>query len=86
METYRLLRRYPWPGNVRELKNIIQTAVLMVDGKELTPELVPQRIRDTAVGGENRSDTVCSFRVGATLDAVEKEFTRVTLARVGGNK
>jgi transcriptional regulator with PAS, ATPase and Fis domain len=84
-ETYRLLRRYPWPGNVRELKNIIQTAVLMVDGKELTPELVPQRIRD-AVGGENRSDTVCSFRVGATLNAVEKEFIRVTLARVGGNK
>ena len=50
-ETYRLLRRYPWPGNVRELKNVIQTALLMVEGKELKPEFIPERIR---TGGEHR--------------------------------
>jgi DNA-binding NtrC family response regulator len=43
-ETYRLLRHYPWPGNVRELKNVIQTAILMFNGKELTPEFLPQRM------------------------------------------
>jgi DNA-binding NtrC family response regulator len=37
-ETYRCLRRYPWPGNVRELRNVIQRAVLMAEGEELTPE------------------------------------------------
>ena len=44
-ETYRLLRRYQWPGNVRELKNVIQRAVLLDKGVELTPDLLPQRIR-----------------------------------------
>jgi len=85
-ETYRMLRRYSWPGNVRELKNVIQAAVLMVDGKELMPEFIPQRIRDAALGGEMRSEVTCSFRVGATLDGVENEFIRMTLAHVGGNK
>ena len=87
-ETYRLLRRYPWPGNVRELKNVVQTAVLMVDGKDLTPEFIPQRIRDAVArtSDERHDDAICSFRIGATLDSVEKEMIRMTLARVGGNK
>jgi DNA-binding NtrC family response regulator len=85
-ETYRMLRRYPWPGNIRELKNVIQTAVLMVEGKELTPEFIPNRIRDACNGSAHREDVTCSFQVGATLNTVEKELIRMTLTRVGGNK
>ena len=40
-ETWRCLRRYSWPGNVRELKNVIQRAVLMAKGGELTADLSP---------------------------------------------
>jgi DNA-binding NtrC family response regulator len=85
-ETYRLLRRYPWPGNVRELKNVIQTALLMLDGKELKPEFIPERIRDVVARTEGEDQPTCSFRVGASLDAVEKELIRLTLNHVGGNK
>jgi transcriptional regulator with PAS, ATPase and Fis domain len=85
-ETYRLLRRYPWPGNVRELKNIIQTAILMVHGKELTPEFIPQRIKDAVAGSQNRGEATCSFKVGTTLDTVETELIRITLLHAGGNK
>jgi DNA-binding NtrC family response regulator len=85
-ETYKMLRRYPWPGNIRELKNVIQTAVLMVDGKELTPEFIPRRIRDAIGSDPKRDDGICSFRVGATLGSVEKELIRMTLSRVSGNK
>ncbi len=85
-ETYRLLRRYPWPGNVRELKNVIQTALLMIEGKELKPEFIPQRIRDADSATRTASDSICSFRIGTSLDAVEKELMRMTLMRVGGNK
>jgi DNA-binding NtrC family response regulator len=86
-EIYRLLRKYPWPGNVRELKNVIQAAVLMIKGSELTLESIPRRIRD-AVEGKNdaRELATCVFRVGATLNSIEKEFIRATLAHVGGNK
>jgi DNA-binding NtrC family response regulator len=85
-ETYRLLRRYRWPGNVRELKNVIQAALLMLDGKELTPEFIPERIRDAALASEGRGEPTCSFRVGASLHSVEKELIRVTLIYAGGNK
>jgi DNA-binding NtrC family response regulator len=85
-ETYRLLRRYPWPGNVRELKNVIQTALLMADGKELKPEFIPERIRHVVSGSDGRGEPTCSFRVGASLRAVQKEFIRATLSHMGGNK
>jgi DNA-binding NtrC family response regulator len=85
-DTYRLLRHYPWPGNVRELKNVIQTAILLVDGKELTPDFIPQRIKDAAVENKNAVDKMCSFEIGTTLDSVENEVIRKTLAHLGGNK
>ena len=85
-ETYRCFRRYPWPGNVRELKNVIQRAVLMVKGEELTPELIPARIREAAGLSTNADPQTFPIRVGMTLQAVEKEFIRMTLASTGGNK
>ncbi len=85
-DCYRMLRRYSWPGNVRELKNVIQTAVLMLEGKELRPEFIPQRIREAGGASVSAGEPTCSFRVGATLDVVESEFIRITLAHVGGNK
>jgi DNA-binding NtrC family response regulator len=85
-ETYRLLRKYPWPGNVRELKNVIQTAILMVEGRELTPDFIPQRIRDVINNSDHGKDFACSFRIGTTLDSVEKELIQKTLLRFRGNK
>lgn len=85
-ETYRLLRQHPWPGNVRELKNVIQTAVLMADSHELTPDLIPPRIRDAAPGAARADAVSCSFPLGVTLEAAEKELIRMTLASVGGSK
>jgi DNA-binding NtrC family response regulator len=85
-ETYRLLRRYPWPGNVRELKNVIQTALLMAEGKDLKPEFIPERIRHVVSGNDGRGEPTCSFRVGVSLRAVQKEFIRATLSHMGGNK
>ena len=45
-EALRYLESYSWPGNVRELKNVIQRAVLVAKGIELTPDLLPARIKD----------------------------------------
>lgn len=35
------LQDYHWPGNVRELQNYIERAVVMAEGDELTPDLLP---------------------------------------------
>ena len=83
-EAWHCLRSYSWPGNVRELKNVIQRAVLMAKGEELTADLLPLRIRAAAEAGA----AVQHFPIhaGMTLDAVEKEFMLMTLASAQGNK
>jgi DNA-binding NtrC family response regulator len=83
-EAWHCLRNYSWPGNVRELKNVIQRAVLMAKGGELTADLLPLRIRTAA-----EAHTVVQhfpIHAGMTLDAVEKEFMLITLASTQGNK
>jgi DNA-binding NtrC family response regulator len=35
------LTTYDWPGNVRQLKNVIERAVILCEGKEVTPRELP---------------------------------------------
>jgi DNA-binding NtrC family response regulator len=85
-ETYRCLRRYSWPGNVRELKNVIQRAVLLAKGEELTVDSIPPRIREAADCGVRAATTQFPIHPGMTLKAAEKEFIAMTLAATQGNK
>lgn len=80
------LESYPWPGNVRELKNVIQRAVLVADGEELTVDLLPARIRNAEQSEHSSMLGATHIHVGMTLGAVEKEFIALTLASVAGNK
>ena len=34
-ETMEVLQRYPWPGNIRELRNVIERAVILIEGSTL---------------------------------------------------
>jgi DNA-binding NtrC family response regulator len=85
-ETYRLMRRYDWPGNVRELKNVIQRAVLSAKGSELTPDLLPQRIHGAAGSGPARRAEEYSIHLGMSLEEIEKEYIKMTLSSLNGNK
>ena len=85
-ETWRCLRSYPWPGNVREMKNVIQRAVLMAKGEELTADLLPLRIRVASSVEKNTPAQHFPIHAGMTLDAVEREFIHMTLALTQGNK
>lgn len=38
------LQRYGWPGNVRELQNYVERAVILADGDELSPDLLPASV------------------------------------------
>jgi two-component system, NtrC family, response regulator AtoC len=85
-ETYRLLRRYPWPGNVRELKNVIQRAVLLAKGQAVTTDLLPARFREQDGAQEAEIPSTSPIHLGMNLAEVEKEFIKLTLASVNGNK
>ena len=83
---YQLLRLYPWPGNVRELKNVIQRAVIMAKGAELTPDLLPARIREAGQTVQDAPPSPPPIHVGMSLDDAEKQLITLTLSSVGGNK
>ena len=85
-DALRCLESYSWPGNVRELKNVIQRAVLVAEDEELTPDLLPARIRNA--GESDRESLLASLpiHIGMTLEAAEKEFIAMTLASAAGNK
>ena len=41
-----MLADYAWPGNIRELKNVVEKMCLFAAGRPLTPDDLPQEIRD----------------------------------------
>jgi len=45
-----VFERYSWPGNVRELRNVLERAVVIVHGPEITVEDLPERLRALAPG------------------------------------
>jgi transcriptional activator for dhaKLM operon len=46
------LQSYRWPGNVRELENVLEWAMHMADGFEITVEHLPQELRRATLGGD----------------------------------
>jgi two-component system response regulator PilR (NtrC family) len=58
-EALRLLEAYDWPGNVRELENTLERAVALENGKLVSAEVLPEKIRSysqaqlAAAGGDH---------------------------------
>lgn len=48
-EAMALLQSYAWPGNVRELENVIQRAIIVAAGNNITEEDLPMNIQDESV-------------------------------------
>jgi DNA-binding NtrC family response regulator len=64
------LLRYTWPGNVRELEHVLERALIMSHGNEITlTDLPPAVLRTDAQGGLRR-DADATLR---TLDEMERE-------------
>jgi DNA-binding NtrC family response regulator len=87
-DTMAALRQYRWPGNVRELENAIERAMSLSHGPLLTPEDLPEAIRDN-VAAQDRAKTSKSMQeepVCLTLEEVEKRHLVRVLKETKGNK
>jgi two-component system, NtrC family, response regulator AtoC len=82
--------RYDWPGNVRELRNVIERAMILEDGDEITTKYLPRGlVGDTRSGSEERgkiNDLVRLPADGVALEDVEMSLVRQALERSHGNQ
>jgi len=53
-----LLQSYHWPGNIRELENVLEWAMHMSDGSEITVEHLPQELRRAVIGGDDKQQVL----------------------------
>jgi two-component system response regulator HydG len=60
--------------------------VLLSKGAELTPDLLPDRIRDPSGSEVKAPREEHSIRLGMSLEEVEKAYIKMALDSVSGNK
>lgn len=74
------LQLHPWKGNIRELKNVIERAVILNTGTELTPDDLPSDIQfhPSVKSGKQLS--------AFSLQSVEKLHIQKVLNHTQGNK
>jgi DNA-binding NtrC family response regulator len=73
------LQQHEWKGNIRELKNIIERAVILADGHELTLDNLPT---DLQVTTPKPNGVLSAF----DLASVEKLHIQRVLNHTRGNK
>jgi two-component system, NtrC family, response regulator len=71
------LTAHPWPGNVRELENRIKRAVVMTDGRYVTPEHL--ELQEAISGGEETPT------LKASRENREKDLVRLAMEKAEGN-
>jgi two-component system, response regulator FlrC len=86
----------PWPGNVRELENTLHRAVLLSDGKDITPDAIRlpdgtglsevAATADAAAKVAVTAETVTRAMVGRTVADVERDLILDTLDHCLGNR
>src|SRR4030095_7491312 len=83
-----LLCAYSWPGNIRELENAIEQAVALAYQSILTPDDLPEAVRDHAMAKSFQPDTHDEqflFPDTPTLEEVKKRYVLHVLKNNQGN-
>jgi len=77
------LRSYTWPGNVRELRNFCERMVVLLAGRQVQPENLPQEMRINVTQSSSAFDLPES---GISLEALEQSLIRQALDKSHGNR
>jgi DNA-binding NtrC family response regulator len=79
----RLLESYHWPGNVRELRNVVESMLVLEQGKYIEPEMVKKYLKNYKIPEEDRHLPVPV--VGKSVEQAERELIFRALLDIKGN-
>ena len=77
-----VLVQYEWPGNVRELENVIQRALVLMEGNEILTSDLPDYVK-VGDGGSWMADGDGSL---VSLQELERRYVGRVLRAVDGNR
>ncbi len=85
-DALRAVSRYHWPGNVRELSHLLERALLLSEGEEITPaQLGLQELPPRLEIGEGGHPHLDFPKEGIRLAELERQLIQHALALTGGN-
>lgn len=79
-DVFEAFRRYRWPGNVRELEHTLEQLFVLSDGRPITVEDLPEKLREPVPAPG-------AFALppgGLILEDLEEDLIRQAIARSGG--
>jgi DNA-binding NtrC family response regulator len=79
-DALKLLHDYHWPGNIRELENVVERAVILARGKEITSDTLPMRKAENDPPPPPGGDWIIS------LEELEREHIQIILGKTGFHK
>nr|MBA3322844.1 sigma-54-dependent Fis family transcriptional regulator [Pyrinomonadaceae bacterium] len=92
-EVLAMLEAYTWPGNVRELENVVERAVVIAPGSELSVSCLPTEIADPPRSlGAAQSQSAAAIDIARGLDFYDEvrrfeiDLIRRALDQTGGHQ
>lgn len=80
-ESLSLLENYQWKGNVRELENVMERAVVLCKGDEITSQELPSEMASA-----NARAGFVTFTIGTPLEEIEQKMIEEALKYSSGDK
>jgi DNA-binding NtrC family response regulator len=80
-EALDVMKAYDWPGNVREIRNVVERAVVICPGPEISAGYLPERLSARTVARNH-----VTIPIGSSTQEAEKILILETLASAGNNK
>jgi DNA-binding NtrC family response regulator len=85
-EAMALLMHYDWQGNVRELENTIEHAALYARGSTITPDALPEKVRNHKKEMDKEHLLQTLFDGLPSLDELERRYLIYVLSAVDGSR